>query len=107
MTDPINNRSGVADGKSAAAAGSKPNGHKPNQTPVAETATAASSDQVSLSTAGLKLTGQVSANAIGTADEAFALAARTKSLLNDYGAAALAAHGGKTSVDLKGLLQPA
>lgn len=107
MTDPINTRPSLADGKSAAATGSKPNGQKPNQSLPAATVHASNTDQVSLSTAGLQLTGQPSASAIGSADEASALATRTKSLLSEHAAAALVAHGGKTTVDLKGLLQPA
>jgi len=107
MTGPISNHPGLPDGKSTTATGSKANGQKSGQSSAADAAASGSSDQVSLSSVGLQLTGRAGAGAIATADEALATAARIKSLFSEHGAGALAAHGGKTSTDLKGLLQPA
>lgn len=107
MTGPISNNPNLADGKSTTASGTKANGQKSGQTSVVEKTVGGSSDHVSLSSAGLQLTGSSGTGAIATPDEALATAARIKSLFSEFGAGALAAHSGKASTDLKGLLQPA
>lgn len=104
MTGPITNHSGLADGKSPSATGSKVDRPKLSQSSTAEAGSGASLDQVSLSSTGRQLTGQAGHNPIVNADEAFAMAAKIKSLFNESGAGALAAHGGKTAADLRGLL---
>ena len=107
MTGPISNHPGLPDGKPATATGNKANGQKSGQSSAAAAGSSGSSDQVSLSSAGLQLTGQSRQGAIATTEEAFAIAVRIKSLFSEHGTGALAAHGGKISADLKGLLQPA